>query len=225
MTKQKRSQRTASLRHERKYAALGCQNIFGVDEAGRGPWAGPVAAGAVCLPLDREDLAKALRGVRDSKETTFLQRQALAETIKSVATAWGIGSASVEEINMWGIVPATRLAMRRAVETAMANSGVQPGCLFIDDMLLPETLNIPQVSLIEGDKRSLSIAAASILAKIWRDALMDEYDTEFPYYGFKQHKGYGTAAHLAALKQYGPCPIHRQSFQPIRNFINESPER
>lgn len=214
-----RTPKTASLKHERKYLSLGYRCLFGIDEAGRGPWAGPVSAGAVCLPVERDDLSKVLRGVRDSKELNALQRESLIDTIKDVAIAWGIGSASAKEIDQIGIVPATRLAMRRALEAAIAQGSVQPDCLFIDDMLLPEIKHVPQVSLIEGDSRALSIAAASILAKLWRDAVMLEIDAEFPQYGFSRHKGYGTPEHQAALKAYGPSPLHRRSYRPVRDVM------
>ena len=219
MTSRKtRSMKTASLRHERTYFQRGHRYIIGIDEAGRGPWAGPVAAGAVCLPLERDDLSKVLRGVRDSKQMTVNQRQTLVETIKEIALVWGVGHATAAEIDEIGIVPATMLAMQRALEAALHEEPFEPSCLFIDDMLLPELLHYPQISLIEGDSRSLSIAAASVLAKTWRDDHLLEMDAEFPQYGFAQHKGYGTPAHRAALKQYGPSPVHRQSYRPIREL-------
>ena len=215
----KRSMRTASLKHERKYMLQGIRYLFGIDEAGRGPWAGPVSAGAVCLPLERKDLSQALRGVRDSKQMTVRQREGLVSTIKEVALAWGIGSASAKEIDDIGIVHATRLAMSRALDAAIQQGKIQPECLFIDDMLLPKRLHIPQVSLIEGDSRSLSIAAASVLAKTWRDEVMRDLDAEFPHYGFRRHKGYGTAEHQAALTKYGPSPLHRMTFRPVRQSL------
>jgi ribonuclease HII len=215
----KRSIRTASLKHERKYTTLGIRHLFGIDEAGRGPWAGPVSAGAVCLPLERNDLSQALRGVRDSKQMTARQREGLVNTIKEVALAWGIGSASAGEIDELGIVHATRLAMNRALDAAVEQGKIQPECLFIDDMLLPKLYHIPQVSLIEGDSRSLSIAAASVLAKTWRDEVMRELDAEFPQYGFRRHKGYGTAEHQAALALYGPSPLHRMTYRPVRQSL------
>ena len=216
--KKKRSPKTASLRHERKYFKLGYRHIIGIDEAGRGPWAGPVSAGAVCLPLDQPDLPKVLKGVRDSKQLSALQRETLVETIKETAIVWGIGHASAAEIDEHGIVQATQFAMERALFAALEDETVEPDCLFIDDMLLPTLKQYHQVSLIEGDSRALSIAAASILAKTWRDAHMIELDSEFPQYGFAQHKGYGTQAHQAALKSLGTTPIHRQTFRPIREL-------
>jgi ribonuclease HII len=216
--RKKRALKTASLRHERRYSLLGLRHIVGVDEAGRGPWAGPVAAGAVCLPLERDDLPELLKGVRDSKLTPVNQRDPLAEVIKEVAITWGVGSASAEEIDAYGIVPATARAMQRAVEDALAKIDFMPDCLFIDDMLLPMLPHIPQVSLVGGDERSLSIAAASIIAKTWRDAYMAELDAQYPQYGFAAHKGYGTPGHQAALRQYGPSPAHRVTFRPVANW-------
>lgn len=203
--------RTASLTYEYQYWESGCHRIVGLDEAGRGTWAGPVSAGAVCLPLERGDLSKVLAGVRDSKQMTPRQRGILVERIKEVATTWGVGSASSEEIDEFGIVPATKLAMKRALEMTR----VQPDCLFLDSLAWPE-VNLPQISLVKGDSRSLSIAAASVVAKVWRDEYMRELDKQYPQYGFAVHKGYGTARHHAALKQYGPCAIHRMTFAPLR---------
>lgn len=217
MPKSSRSQ-TASLKHEHDYHAHGYIYIFGLDEAGRGPWAGPVAAGAVCLPLNRPDLSKTLAGVRDSKQMTPRQRAALVERIQSTALTWGVGSASHTEIDELGIVPAVKLAMRRALATALAKVSFAPGCLFLDALLWPEMAHIPQVSLIGGDARSLSIAAASVLAKVWRDEYMVDVDRELPQYGFAVHKGYGTARHQAALETYGPSPIHRMTFAPVRKI-------
>lgn len=212
---------TASLKHEHDYHAHGYRYIFGLDEAGRGPWAGPVAAGAVCLPFDQRDLSRTLAGVRDSKQMTPRQRVALVERIQSVALTWGVGSASSAEIDDLGIVPAVKLAMQRALETALAKVAFAPSCLFLDALLWPEMGHLPQVSLIGGDARSLSIAAASVLAKVWRDDYMIDLDKELPQYGFAVHKGYGTARHLAALETYGPSPVHRLTFAPVRKIAEK----
>lgn len=215
----KRRNRTASLRHEHEYYAEGFVHIIGIDEAGRGPWAGPVTAGAVCLPLENANISKILKGVRDSKQMTPRQRAALAEAIKETALVWGIGSASPAEIDELRIIKATKLAMQRALEMAVsARPGFAPDCLFLDAMLWPEMKHLPQVSLVGGDQRSLSIAAASVLAKTWRDDYMLELDAEFPQYGFAVHKGYGTPRHLEALRRYGPSPVHRQHYEPIRKL-------
>ena len=186
--------------------------LAGLDEAGRGAWAGPVSAGAVILPVDR-DGCQNLPGVRDSKQMTALQRSVWAEHIKQVAVSWGVGFASQVEIDACGIVPATRLAMQRALEQL----SVGPQHLLIDALRLL-SVEIPQTALIKGDVRCLSIAAASVLAKSSRDALMRQLDDLYPGYGFARHKGYGTRAHLEALKSLGPCSIHRRSFAPLKSL-------
>lgn len=206
---------TASLQHERHYQRAGYRIIVGMDEAGRGPLAGPVAAAAVALPLQRRDLGRLLRGARDSKKMTPAQRESMNTIIKQIALTWGIGRASAQEIDGCGIVPATQLAMRRAL-ASLNDIGIKADCLFLDYMLLPKCSELPQVSLVEGDQRSLSIACASILAKVWRDEHMRRLDERYPQYGFAQNKGYGTSAHLNALRQHGPCPAHRKSFAPVR---------
>ncbi len=220
MAKRKTGPRTASLYHERHYFRAGFRLIVGLDEAGRGPLAGPVTAAAVGLPLERSDLGKALRGVGDSKEMTAPQRERLSSVIKQVASIWGIGQGSVEEIDRLGIVAAAKAAMQRALDQALAGADAVPDCLFMDYMLLPERSDIAQVSLVAGDKRSLSIACASVLAKVWRDQTMLELDAKYRAYGFAQHKGYGTPAHLRALRQFGPCAAHRQSFKPVKQLAN-----
>jgi ribonuclease HII len=192
---------------EKSLWQAGVVHIAGLDEAGRGAWAGPVAAAAVILP---PDCAQTLSGVRDSKQMTARQRAQSAILIRQQAIAWGVGMASVFEIDELGIVPATRLAMQRALDALH----LTPQHLLIDALRLP-TLSIPQTALIKGDRRSLSIAAASVLAKTSRDALLCELEHNFPGYGFAQHKGYGTAAHRTALAHLGACPQHRQSFQPV----------
>ena len=215
MAESKRAVKTASLYHERQYYRAGCRYIFGIDEVGRGPLAGPVAAAAVALPLEQNDLSKALRGVRDSKEMSAKQREQLCETIKDIAIAWGIGQSSASEIDRIGIVNATKAAMQRALDSARSGTEIVPDCLFMDYMLWPERRDIPQVSIVDGDKHSLSIACASVIAKVWRDSYMTELDAEYVQYGFAQHKGYGTADHLRALRQHGPCALHRSSFKPV----------
>jgi ribonuclease HII len=198
------------LEYELALMEQGYSRIAGLDEAGRGAWAGPVMAGAAILPLDRADLLDALRGVRDSKLCTPTQRDSYYETIRAVARATAAGMASPEEIDQMGIAAATRLAMRRAVEAL----DVPPEALLIDWLRLRE-VRLPQQGIRKGDQVSLSIAAASIVAKVTRDRLMASLDAEHPGYGFARHKGYGTAAHRAALGECGPCAIHRRSFAPI----------
>lgn len=220
MAKTARKPKTASLVHERHYYRLGCQIIFGLDEAGRGPWAGPVAAAAVALPLQRNDLAKRLAGVRDSKEMRASQRSLLVDKIKDMALAWGLGYSRASEIDRFGIAAASKTAMQRALDNALTDNNIKPDCLFLDYMLLPERRHIPQVSIVSGDKHSLSIACASVIAKVWRDEFMIELDAQCPQYGFARHKGYGTAAHRQALEQHGPSPYHRRGYKPVQQFLN-----
>jgi ribonuclease HII len=186
-----------------------CKYIAGMDEAGRGALAGPVCVGAVILPDNDQLLAQTLSGVRDSKQLTPRKRDRLAPQIKAVVRSWGIGFASAEEIDTFGIVPATRLAASRAVEMLQ----YFPDFLLTDFRLeLPE-LDIPQAALVKGDQLSLSIAAASILAKTARDEFMRELDSHHPEYGFARHKGYGTCFHCEQIKILGTSPIHRKTFK------------
>jgi len=188
----------------------------GLDEAGRGAWAGPVSAGAVILPM-QASILQTLHGVRDSKCMTPRQRTEWAGRIKENALYWGVGYASSQEIDEIGIVRATRLAMQRAL-LLLAE---QPDTLLLDAVVLPE-VEIPQTILFRGDAISLSIAAASVLAKTHRDALMVELDNRYPCYGFACHKGYGTHRHQSNLARCGPSPIHRASFAPVRNWMEPS---
>ncbi len=191
--------------YERKYADFSC--ICGIDEVGRGPLAGPVVAGAVILPKDCDILY-----LNDSKKLSEKMRETLYDEIMEKAVATGIGiisSARIDEIN---ILQATYEAMRMAIE----NLSVKPNLLLNDAVTIPE-VNIKQVPIIKGDAKSASIAAASIIAKVTRDRLMVQYEEVLPGYGFASNKGYGSAAHIEALKKIGPTPIHRQSF--IQNFI------
>jgi ribonuclease HII len=214
----KRANLTASLQFEEACWTVGCRYVIGVDEVGRGTWAGPVAAGAVCLPHDRADLMHVLEGVRDSKQMTPRQRERLVDRIKDTAVAWGIGSATSAEIDAYGIVPATRLAMQRALE----NTKLQPDYLLLDSIKWIASADIPYQSIVRGDTLSLSIASASVLAKVWRDDYMRQVDKSYPVYLFGQHKGYGTAKHAAALHQYGACDEHRRSFAPLRHLATEN---
>jgi ribonuclease HII len=188
----------------------GIRLVAGLDEAGRGAWAGPVVAAVVILP-QIANLEKNLLGVRDSKQMNARLREYWAEIIRDQAQAWGIGYAEHSEIDQLGIVPATRLAMQRA----LSKLSETPDHLLIDALLLP-AVDKPQTALVKGDQRSLSIAAASILAKTTRDILMNQEDNFYPLYGFSRHKGYGTRYHQQALYENGPCPIHRLSFRPLR---------
>ncbi len=191
--------------YEREYAHLGL--VCGIDEAGRGPLAGPVVAGAVILPPDCEILY-----LNDSKQLSEKRREELFDEIREKAVAYGVGMASPARIDEINILQATYEAMRQA----LASLDPQPQVLLNDAVRIPEVAQ-PQVPIVKGDAKSLSIAAASVLAKVTRDRLMREYDKVMPQYGFAVHKGYGTAAHIEALRQYGPSPIHRRSF--IGNFI------
>lgn len=188
----------------------GLKYLAGLDEAGRGAWAGPVAAGAVILPPDMQ-VAERLQGVRDSKQMTARQREHWAQVIQSQAAAWAVGFASPQEIDQIGIVPATRLSMQRALQGLR----LQAQYLLLDALLLP-VVELPQTALIRGDALCLSIAAASVLAKTARDALMRDMDDPHPGYAFACHKGYGTRQHQAALNCLGPCEIHRMSFAPLQ---------
>jgi len=198
---------TPDLSFEQVLWAAGVSLVGGIDEAGRGPLAGPVAAAVVILPAQM-GLIEQLRGVRDSKQMSPSQRQASRLCIEAVALAWAVGLAEAAEIDVLGIVPATRLAAQRALQALPA----QPEHLLLDYLFLPDA-DMPQTSLIKGDCRSLSIAAASILAKTTRDAYMIALDTELPGYGFARHKGYGILAHRQAIMCLGPSPQHRRSFR------------
>jgi ribonuclease HII len=185
----------------------GARFVAGLDEAGRGALAGPVAAAAVVLPVDHA-LCQVLSGVRDSKEMSPIERERWAEQLPLVALACGVGFASNGEIDAMGIVAATRLAMVRALRLL----AVTPQHLLLDFIDLPECL-IPQTALVKGDARCLSIASASVLAKVTRDATMRQLEEQYPGYGFASHKGYGTEAHRLAIERLGPSPVHRYSFR------------
>ena len=204
-------ERLAAMReYEDTYAA--CSWICGIDEAGRGPLAGPVVAGAVILPKDCEILF-----LNDSKKLSEKKREELFSEIQEKAIAWNVGIVGPDVIDEINILQATYEAMRQAV----AGLSVQPELLLNDAVTIPG-VNIRQVPIIKGDAKSVSIAAASIIAKVTRDRLMVQYDSVFPGYGFAANKGYGAAAHIEALKQLGPTPIHRRSF--IKNFMEGSNE-
>jgi len=199
------------LDHEARFWQAGCALVAGVDEAGRGAWAGPVFAGAVIV--DRAQVDR-LRGVTDSKQLSPRQRSGLYEIIAAHCLAFGVGQASAAEIDALGILPATRLAMRRAVEALSP----RPQALIVDAVRLPQ-IDLPQAVFNFADSISLSVAAASIIAKVARDRLMTELDAQYPAYGFAQHKGYGTRIHQAALQSIGPCALHRRSFKPISRLL------
>ena len=195
------------LSFEQALWAAGVSRVAGIDEAGRGPLAGPVAVAVVVLPAEA-GLAERLAGVRDSKQMTPAGRQAACPRIQAAALGAAVAFAEAVEIDELGILPATRLAAWRALQTLE----LTPEHLLLDYLFLPE-VDLPQTALIKGDRRSLSIAAASVLAKTARDARLVALDEEYPGYGFARHKGYGTLAHRTALQRLGPCPQHRRSFR------------
>ena len=198
--------RLAAMReYEDTYAA--CTYICGIDEAGRGPLAGPVVAAAAVLPKDCQILY-----LNDSKKLSEKKRDLLFDEIKEKAVTYGVGIVSPQVIDEINILQATYEAMRQAISQLK----VTPEILLNDAVTIPG-VDIMQVPIIKGDAKSVSIAAASILAKVTRDRMMAEYDQIYPEYGFAKHKGYGTAAHIAALKEYGACPIHRRTF--IKKFV------
>jgi ribonuclease HII len=203
-----------NLVFEKQLWGEGYRVIAGLDEAGRGAWAGPVYAAAVVLPND-DRVCDVLAGVRDSKQMTARQRDRYEGCIKSVSIAWAVGSASEGEIDAMGIVPATCLAMQRSID----NLVYPPNYLLIDYISLHDC-TCPQLSLPKGDCQSLSIAAASVLAKTGRDAYMVAQDAVYPGYGFDRHKGYGTAQHHAALRELGTTHFHRKTFRPIAELIS-----
>ncbi|MBR1692396.1 MAG: ribonuclease HII [Lachnospiraceae bacterium] len=203
---EKEKQRIERLK-EYEYRYADCAYICGIDEAGRGPLAGPVVAGAVILPKDCDILY-----INDSKQLSAAKREQLYEEIMEKAVAAAVGYAAPERIDEINILQATYEAMREAVK----NLSVRPDILLNDAVTIPQ-MEIRQVPIIKGDAKSISIGAASIIAKVTRDRLMTEYDQVMPEYGFASNKGYGSAAHIAALKKYGPSPIHRRSF--IGHFL------
>jgi ribonuclease HII len=188
--------------------------IAGVDEAGRGCLAGPVVAAAVILPLDDPLVTARFAGVRDSKQLTAETRERLYDVILLHAVATSVGFGSVELIDEINILQATKHAMY----AALAQLSAQTDALLLDALLLPR-LRLPQRSIIKGDARCLSIAAASIIAKVTRDRLMLQFHEQYPLYGFDRNKGYGTPIHLAALREHGVLPLHRQSFAPVRELV------
>lgn len=219
MNKQEREaylqQRLAEMKQfEEETCGEECRYIAGIDEVGRGPLAGPVVAAAVVLPRDFN-----VPGIDDSKKLTEKKREALFPVIKEKALAWGIGMADHKRIDEINILEATKEAMIQAVEQAslmlreQENKEIQH--LLFDAITIPK-LSIPQTSVIKGDSKSLSIAAASILAKVTRDHMMIEFASEYPGYAFEKNKGYGTKAHYEGLRSHGICPIHRMTF--LKNF-------
>ncbi len=201
-----------TFHEERALMAQGVTLIAGVDEVGCGCWAGPVHAAAVILPLNSR-----LAIIRDSKLLSRAQRERWVEEIKKRSTAWAVGSASSEEVDKLNIRQAAFLAMQRALEALP----LKPEFVLADGYQIPG-LAVPCKRIVDGDTHVKSIAAASIIAKVTRDRLMEELDQRYPGYGFADHKGYGTKQHQAALAKLGPSPIHRMSYAPIRRFLPSS---
>lgn len=207
--KEKELERITSLKEiEEKLYEQGNKYICGIDEAGRGPLAGPVVVAAVIMPKD-----SMIEGVNDSKKVSEKKREKLYEEITSTAIAWGVGIVDQKEIDNINILKATK----KGLTTALNELEIKPNLILVDALTNIDTLGIPYQSIIKGDAKCYSIAAASIIAKVTRDRIMRQWDEIYPEYGFEKHKGYGTKAHIEAIKEYGICPLHRKSF--VKNFI------
>ncbi len=203
------------LSQEQSLFAQGYQLVAGIDEAGRGPLAGPVVAACVIVDANFSISGTELELVQDSKKLSALQREKLFALIKAKATAVSIGVVSHQIIDRINILQATFVAMRKAVQSAK----VSPSYLMVDGKFPLPGLSTPQEAIISGDSKIFTIAAASIIAKVSRDYLMAEIDKKYPQYNFAQHKGYGTKLHLAKIAEHGPAPVHRRSFAPIKDYI------
>ena len=207
--KEKERERLTTLKEiETKLYEEGTHYICGIDEAGRGPLAGPVVVAAVIMPKD-----SFIEGVNDSKKVSEKKREKLYEEITSTAIAWGVGIIDQKEIDDINILQATKKALTMSLQSL----AIKPNLILVDALKDIDTLGIPYQSIIKGDAKCYSIAAASIIAKVTRDRIMRQWDELYPEYGFEKNKGYGTAIHIATLKEYGPCPLHRKTF--IKNFI------
>lgn len=201
---------------EEKLWVQGYKFIAGVDEAGRGPLAGPVVSAAVILEPRIQNIEYRIQNLDDSKKLSTKKRELLFDEIEKKAVEIGIGIASCKEIEEMNILQATLLSMRRAVK----NLNKKPDYIIVDGKHLPFIFTtIPQNAIVKGDSCSPSIAAASIIAKVTRDRLMKEFALKYPQYKFEKHKGYPTKEHLHILKEFGPCPIHRRSFKPVKRFV------
>lgn len=198
------------LAYERAMEAEGKSIVGGVDEVGRGPLAGPVVVACVIMPLAEREI---IQGVNDSKKLSEKKRETLYDAIMEKALAVSVASADQKAIDEINILEATKRCMRQAIDTI----AVSPGVVLIDAVKLE--CRYPTLAIVKGDALSYSIACASIVAKVTRDRQMRAYDAQYPQYGFASNKGYGSAGHIAAIRQYGPCPLHRRSF--IKNFVNE----
>ena len=196
------------LQYERALQAKGYRYIVGVDEVGRGPLAGPVVCAAVVMPLEESDL---IIGVDDSKKLSAKKREELAEIIKKKAIAYTMVEVNEKIIDEINILEATKLGMKQAIERLGLPNGEPPEIVLTDGNMTLD-ISLPQHSVVHGDALSYSIGAASIIAKVYRDKMMDEFAKQYPYYGFEKNKGYGTAAHIQGIKEHGLCPIHRRTF-------------
>ena len=194
--------------YENKLYEAGINYIAGIDEAGRGPLAGPVVVGVVIMKPD-----SFIEGINDSKKISESKREKLYEQITEEALAWGVGIVTEKEIDELNILNATKKALEQALESLE----IRPDRLLVDALEHIDTKGIPYTSVIKGDAKIYSISAASIIAKVTRDRIMRQYDEVYPEYGFAKHKGYGTAMHIQAIKKHGPCPLHRKTF--IKNFV------
>ena len=197
------------LQFDNKFRSIGHNIIAGIDEAGRGPLAGPVVASAVILP----DKCRLL-GINDSKKLTEIKRERLFPQILENAVAIGVGIVDEQVIDEINILQATIQAMRKAIETLKIN----PDCILVDALVIPD-IGIEQVAIEKGDSLSMSVATASIVAKVTRDRLMVKYDKKYPQYNFAKHKGYGTKEHIEAISKFGPCEIHRRTFKRVKEYI------
>lgn len=211
--KEKEEERLTNLKkYEENLYNEGLKYICGIDEAGRGPLAGPVVIGAVVMPRESK-----LEFMNDSKKVTAKRRDILYDEIVSSAIAYGVGIISQEEIDEINILNATKKGLHVALGQVIEKLNTKPDIVLVDALREIDTYGITYESIIKGDATCYSISAASIIAKVTRDRIMEEWDKIYPMYGFSKHKGYGTKAHIEAIKQYGPCPLHRKSF--IKNFI------
>ena len=202
--KEKEEERLINLKEmEKEFYDKGIQYIAGIDEAGRGPLAGPVVVASVIMPKD-----SMIEGVNDSKKVSEKKREKLYDLILEEAISYGVGIIYQDEIDELNILQATKKGLTIAIE----QMETKPNLIMVDALTGIDTLGIPYKSIIKGDAKCYSISAASIIAKVTRDRIMREWDKVYPQYGFEKHKGYGTAAHIAAIKEYGLCPIHRKSF-------------
>ena len=209
--KEKEIERLNNLKAEElKLYERNIEYICGIDEAGRGPLAGPVVVGAVILPQD-----SFIEGVNDSKKISEKKREKIYDQIIEEAVAWSVGIVDERTIDEINILNATKLGVKLALEGLKQ----KPDVIMVDALNNMDTLGIPYISVIKGDAKNYSIAAASIIAKVTRDRMMKEWDEVYPAYGFAKHKGYGTAEHIRIIKEQGPCSIHRRSF--IKNFVKE----